>query len=207
MGEILADTGLAGEDVGERRRDVGGAGVILEVGLYTRGQLARRLQDGTSRGEGLRAIGTQRLDTRHERRFVDELAGLDVCGKSIAEKRSPYVFPGWRRGGRRRLGKAYIDFGPHLDVEARVRLVDPVDVDEVAEMVDVLRGERRQRVGDDADRVDLLSGKVAGAQVRDVVCRIHRAGVGVGRAVREKVVHAQSPPEEPTAWAAGTWEK
>ena len=67
------------------------------------------------------------------------------------------------------------------------------------------QGGRRARI--DADRGDLLAGEVTGPQVRDMVGGVHRAGVGVGRAMGEQVLHAQSPPEEPTAWAAGTCEK
>jgi hypothetical protein len=49
MGEVLADAGLAGEDLGQRRADVGGAGVVFEVLLDARGKLARRLEDRPAR--------------------------------------------------------------------------------------------------------------------------------------------------------------
>jgi hypothetical protein len=61
-------------------------------------------------------------------------------------------------GRRRRIGKLHVDRGAHLDVEALVRLVDAIDVDRVAEMVDVLHRQRRQRLVDDADRVTFWPG-------------------------------------------------
>ena len=184
MGEVLADARLAGEDGGERRADVGGARVILEIGLDARGELAGGFEDRPARREGRRTVVAQGGDRRHQRRVVHELAGLDGHGKAIAVQGGTDLFPGRRRGHGRRRGKAHIDFGAHLDVEPCVRLVDAVDVDEIAEVVDVLGGERRCRIGLDADRTHGLAGEVAGAQMGDVVRGIDGAGVGVGGAVR-----------------------
>ena len=69
MGEILADAGLAGEDLGQRRADVGGAGMVLEIRLDARGELACRRQDGPAGRERLGAVGAQRLDGGHQRRI------------------------------------------------------------------------------------------------------------------------------------------
>ena len=101
----------------------------------------------------------------------------------------------------------HVDLGAHLDVEALVRLVDAVDVDVVAEMVDVLHGERGLGMGGDADRAHLLSRERARAQVRDMVRAVDARGIGVGGAVREQVLHACYLAIEPTACAAGTWLK
>ena len=75
-------------------------------------------------------------------------------------------------------------------------------------MVEMLRRQGRRRVDLDADRADFLAGKLARAQVGDVVGGIDAARVGVGGAVREQILHGEPQAvEEPTVWAVGTCEK
>jgi hypothetical protein len=190
MREVLADAGLADEDLGERRADVGGAGVVLEVGLDARGELARSLHNWPARRERPRAVVAKRFDGGHQRRVVDELARLHRHRKALAIQRRAQLFPRRRRGGGRWVGKAHLDRRAHLDLEAVVRLVEPIDVDAVAEVIDVLHRQRRHRVGLDADGAHGLAGKGARAQVGDMLRGVDRAGVGVGGAVREMVLHA-----------------
>ena len=55
MREILADAGLALEHLVQGRRDVGGAGMVFEIGLDAPGELARRLEDRPARPSGTSA--------------------------------------------------------------------------------------------------------------------------------------------------------
>ena len=76
-----------------------------------------------------------------------------------------------------------------------VRLVDAIDVDVVAEMVDMLDRQRRHADWSSMPiEVTFWPGNCARAQMGDVVRRVDAAGVGVGGAMREQVLHRQPPP-------------
>ena len=159
--------------------------VLLHENLV---DLDRRRARGQPQDEGVLGCWVRR--TLMTNRAVVVIAAPNSVDPALfAREHGADLLPGRRRGGRRRIGKAHLDRGAHLYVETLVRLVDAIDVDVVAEMVEMLDRQCRHGGGLDADRGDLLSGERACAQMGDVMRRVDTAGVGVGRTMREQVLH------------------
>ena len=192
VGEVLADAAADLEGLAGRGRDSGGFAVIDELGVDSRHQVDRGLDDRAARREARpRIVGNGRRERRARRRIEKGRRAVGAERRRRKGRRADRLPGGAGRGVRRR-SRVHIDPRHRLDDQDLVRLVDDQGQCLFAERAGALQAVRRLWGDGDGVFQQGLGGGGGRRQAQHAARIAHLRLVGVGGPVPHPVDHASA---------------